>query len=464
MLDKKRALVLLTASLILASCGSENQNEQQELSSELEKVLRGQSAGLGLAAFQLPSSDDYDAIPQDPANLITADKVALGKLLFHETGLALNGVNPNRVGEWSCATCHQAKAGFKAGVIQGIAEGGEGFGLAGEGRIFAAGFDASASDPALIPDVQPLTSPAVLNVAYQEVMLWNGQFGNPVNGLVNVGVAEERLLAAGTPKAENARRLAGVETQAVAGLGVHRMRVDKDSPIQTNGTYQAMFEQAFPNGSEDVLEDIALAIAAYERTILANQAPFQRWLNGEEGALSEEELRGALLFFGAAGCHQCHRGPALSSEVGALASDMFMAIGFADFDPQDPAITGVVDDASAKGRGGFTGNASEDFQFKIPQLYNLLDTDVFGHGGSFQSVREVVAYKNAGVPQKQLPDGVIDSRFLPLGLTAQEMDELTAFIEVSLYDPNLVRYQPDSLPSESCFPNNDPISRVDLDC
>jgi cytochrome c peroxidase len=74
--------------------------------------------------------------------------------------------------------------GFKSGIRQGIGEGGVGF----DHRTVAAGVDPSTVD------VQPVTSPTVLNTAYQEVMLWNGQFGNVIGGIVNIGIDPERAL------------------------------------------------------------------------------------------------------------------------------------------------------------------------------------------------------------------------------------------------------------------------------
>jgi cytochrome c peroxidase len=180
--------------------------------------------------------------------------------------------------------------------------------------------------------------------------------------------------------------------------------------------------------------------------------------------MSEEELRGANLFFGGAGCSDCHTGPALSSPVGATEDQMFMAVGFADFDTNNPAVTGGVGVNDARGRGGFTGEEADFFKFKVPPLYNLVDTTVFGHGGSFTSVRDVVAYKNAGVAQKVLPDGTLDARFVPLGLSEEQVDDLTTFLEVSLYDANLDRYVPESIPSGQCFPVNDDQAKIDLGC
>jgi cytochrome c peroxidase len=270
------------------------------------------SGGLGISAFILPDSADLNNIPQDPSNPLTPEKVALGQMLFHETALATEGVNDELAGTWSCASCHHGAAGFKSGVPQGIAEGGEGFGLKGENRIFAAGFDKASADPKLIPDVQPAASPAVLNVAFQDVMLWNGQFGNAVDGIVNAGLADEILATQGTPKAENSRQLSGVEVQAIAGTGVHRMKTSGNSIVQTNVEYIAMFDAAFPQGTEDATKDAGKAIAAFERTILATESPFQMWLKSEEDAINSDEITGATLFYGKAGCVNCHTGPGLS--------------------------------------------------------------------------------------------------------------------------------------------------------
>lgn len=472
LLPKKIAAVSL--AVLLAGCGDDNNDipvtappsppaaptPSEILTSTIEQAANGS----GIASFTFPASDDLANIPQDPNNPLTAEKVVLGQMLYHETAISTEGVNGDLNGTWSCASCHHAAAGFKAGIPQGIGEGGSDFGATGAARVLATGFDKSSPDPTLVPDVQPVTSPAVLNVAYQEVMLWNGQFGAQVDGIVNAGLATDVLATPGTPKAENARNFGGVEIQAVAGQAVHRLRLKEDSVLQTNQTYIDMYDAAFPNGYDDQVEGAALAIAAFERTILANEAPFQRWLNGEADALGADEIAGATLFFGKAGCADCHRGPGLSSEVGATEDEIFFAQGFADFDINNPQITGGVGDADSRGRGGFTREVEDNYKFKIAQLYNLKDTNVFGHGASFENVRDVVAYKNAGVSQKILPAGVLDPRFQPLGLTETEIDQLTMFLEESLYDPNLSRYVPTSLPTGACLVVGDDASRDDVGC
>ena len=159
--------------------------------------------------YLLPDSDDYESIPQDLMNPITADKVAVGKLIYHDPAFATEGI-ALRAKTWSCASCHHARAGFKSGLIQGMGEGGEGFGVKGETRAWH-NPEIGTQDA----DVQPVTSPTVLNVAYQDVMLWNGALGNSSNGIINVGIDPDRLMTEGTPKKAN-EGLSGIETQAIA--------------------------------------------------------------------------------------------------------------------------------------------------------------------------------------------------------------------------------------------------------
>jgi cytochrome c peroxidase len=300
-----------------------------------------------------------------------------------------------------------------------------------------------------------------MNAAYQELMLWNGQFGG-----VGDNLGTEDLWLEGTPLESNRLGLHGLETQAHAGLAVHRMGDVDLSRIMEIPAYAELFAQAFPGESEPINRyNAALAVAAYERTLLATLSPFQRWLRGERRAMSPREKRGAILFFGDAGCASCHTGPALSSMS-------FHALGMNDLDGSyDPSrvfldfANGTVPDNVRQGRGGFTGRAEDMYEFKTPQLYNLLDSPFYGHGSSFASVREVVEYKNAALPENAIvPTDRLAEEFVPLGLGDSEIDDIVAFLELSLYDSALLRYAPDELLSGNCFPNNDPESRHDLGC
>ncbi|MCC3528022.1 MULTISPECIES: cytochrome-c peroxidase [unclassified Microcoleus] len=388
----------------------------------------------GLEYFILPDSTDLEKIPADPKNPLTHEKVQLGKLLFHETALSIHPIDKRNWKQSSCATCHIAQAGFRSNLAQGVGVGGEGWNKSRK---------INREIPITAVDKQSILTPSVLNSAYQEIKMWDGRLGV-------AGVNEKEGLIA---KAYvNRFKIDGLEAQAIDGLTFHRMGT---AAIAILPEYQELFAKAFPDrpyvGAE--VEDInrsGMAIAAYERSLLANQAPFQKWLKGDKNSMTERELKGAIVFFGSS-CVKCHTGK-------NLAKSDFYAVGFADH-PKDYGGLNL-------GRGGVTKRASDDFKFKVPQLYNLGDSSPYGHGASFQSLREVVEYFNLGEPQKleALYAGNISPLFLPLRLKKQQVDDLTAFLETGLRDPNLTRYLPARIPSGQCFPNNDAISRKQLNC
>ncbi|MBM4361017.1 MAG: cytochrome-c peroxidase [Deltaproteobacteria bacterium] len=382
----------------------------------------------------------------------------MGQRLFHDRGLA---VNPKAAGlefTYSCATCHHAAGGFGSGMLQGISEGGVGFGESGEGRRCDPNFVTTA-------DFQPVRTPPALNLAWQRVMLWNGQFG-----AVGLNEGTEAAWVTGTPKAHNHLGFEGIETQAFAGMAVHRQLnpampdKNRNASIFTTPEYETLFERAFERAGESFsgVSEIttALAMAAYERTLLANRAPFQRWLRGENGTLRADELRGATLFFGKARCVECHTGPALNS-------DAFYRMGFADLDEAGKFHTlqeGELIKGKGEptlGRGEFTGRAEDRFAFKVPQLYNLADQRFHGHGSSFGSVREVVEYK---VEARSQHPAVQSLDIKPIDLSDAEVSDLVAFLEVGLYDPDLARYSPSELPSGLCGHTGDSAALTDLGC
>ncbi|MGB5031234.1 MAG: cytochrome-c peroxidase, partial [Saprospiraceae bacterium] len=103
--------------------------------------------------------------------------------------------------------------------------------------------------------------------------------------------------------------------------------------------------------------------------------------------------------------------------------------------------------------------------FKVPQLYNLKDVRFLGHGGNFSNVREVIEYKNKAISQNiKVPQKQISNLFVELKLTVKEINALTDFIENALHDPDLKRYQPTYVPSGFCFPNNDKLSKEQMNC
>ena len=464
---EKNYLLLITALLIfITACHTDDYGDSDDLSNPffnpidsssianldqaLTDSLVANCRGFGLDFFKLPDDGDFAHIPQDPRNRITGAKVRLGQSLFHETGLGRNPKRIESINMYSCASCHHVDAEFHAGIAQGIGEGGIGFGIRGETRKKKTTY----ADTTV--DVQAIRSPTVLNVLCQELMLWNGQFG-----ATGQNVGTENAWTAGTPKEKNWLGYQGIETQAIAGQGVHRLKIDRDY-LSSLPAYVTMFAEAFPSlPASQRMTDInaGLAIAAYERTLIANQAPFQKWLRGNITALSTTEKRGAVLFFGKAGCVKCHTGPALNDMA-------FYALGMNDLlTGVKGAVNAGADKPEHKGRGGFTGRTEDMFKFKVPQLYNLRNVKFLGHGAQFSSVLEVLNYKNRGIASnRNVPTTQLATDFKPLNLTSQEIEQLRLFVENALYDPNLKRFVPQSLPSGFCFPNNDPQSKLDKGC
>tara|TARA_R100000935_G_scaffold21876_2_gene40402 strand:- start:61717 stop:63075 length:1359 start_codon:yes stop_codon:yes gene_type:complete len=447
-----RAIIPLLAILLIGCQSDEYTDNPTSLDKDLTLLLNERSQDQGLSFFILPNETDYASIPQDPLNPITSEKVRLGRLLVHETATGGNPKMPGNKHMYACASCHPAASGFSAGIRQGIGEGGIGFGFAGEGRVPMN----EGSMPRDSIDVQPIKPPTLINVAYQEVALWNGALGaqgiNAPYVQQNADVVPENLFG-----------FQGLETQGIAGQKAHRLKIDAEFAEEFG--YKSYFDAAFPSSPvEERYGAIngALAIAAFNRTILANQAPWQEWLRGSTDALTEDQKKGAMVFFDKGKCFECHTGPALKSNE-------FHAWGLQDFNPEETIIFAGTRKSfnieTQRGRGEITGRAEDDYKFKVPTLYNLKMNKFYGHGGSLTSIRDVVEYKNNGVKQNVgVPDEQLATQFGALNLTEEEVTNLVDFLVNGLYDPNIERYAPDSVLSGNCIPNNDPQSRIDLGC
>ena len=443
-----RVLASLLLAVFLIACSKDKIYIDTPLDQILEASIIKASLDGTTSHFILPDSDDYSNIPQDSHNPITAEKIRLGKLLFFETGIATDANKEAGKNTYSCASCHVPSAGFRPGSAQGIADGGIGFGRNGENRTK---IDAYREWELDVQSVRPLS---VLNVAFVENTTWNGRFGS---GGVNIGTEHRWTEEAGTHL--NEEGLSALETQNIEGLHVHRM--DITEKVLDDYGYRAYFDAAFSDFSEEERysqKAAAFAISAYLRSLLTNEAPFQNYLKGDKKALTEQEKRGALVFFGDAQCFHCHEGT-------NLGANEFHALGVKDLYETGKAFNTSKDDIRNLGRGEFTGVAEDNHKFKVPQLYNLGDAPFYFHGSSFTDLREVVEYFNKGIPENdEVPSSQIARQFRPLNLTEQQVDDLTAFLDTGLQDPNLERYVPENVLSGYCFPNNDVFSQIELGC
>ncbi|OAB78553.1 cytochrome-c peroxidase [Cochleicola gelatinilyticus] len=446
----KKTILLICIVILCISCKKDDDAYEpvpNALDLELVALLENISEGQGIAYFELPSETDFANIPQDPLNPITAEKVALGQLLVHETATGGNPKMEINRGMYSCATCHPAAASFFSAVRKGISEGGSGFGIKGEGRV--------KMPSNLMPndsiDALPVKVPTLLNVAYQEVALWNGSLGG-------AGINAPFVAQNAEDFPENLLGFQGLEVQGMIGQTAHRLKIDEEFATQFG--YKPLFDAAYPEVpvSERYSSlNGALAIAAFNRTVLANQAPWQEWLRGNSNALTDKQKRGAVVFFDKGKCYECHTGPALKSNE-------FYAFGMGDLNLNSD-ISKSFRLNPTKGRGEFTGIEEDFFKFKVPTLYNLKDTPFYGHGGTFNTIQQVIEYKNNGEKENNaVPDSRLAIQFGNLNLTEADISNLTDFIENGLFDPNVARYAPESVLSGNCIPSNDAQARIDLGC
>lgn len=440
---------LATILLAILATGCVKDEALSPLDNELERTLIRLSNTNSIKEYMLPDGSNLAGIPAGIGNPLTEEKIALGKMLFYETALGRDAVNPQSIRTFSCSTCHVPEAAFTAGAPQGIADGGLGFGTFGSGRVMN---DAYTEDQIDAQGARPLS---MLGVAYVTNSMWAGRFGSR-----GANAEVEEVWGVYDPATEvNHLGLDGLEAQNIEGTITHRMSTDEYLLDTLN--YRPLFNRAFPDLQGEAKYGrvaMSFALSAYIRTILPSDAPWQQWLKGDKNAMTDQQKRGAQLFFGKAGCYRCHNGPALNG-------NSFHSVGVLDLcDVPGVRATGI-DDTRNLGRGDFTRRDEDLYKFKVPQVYNTKDMPFYFHGSSKTSLREVVEYFNEGaVENDRIPVANISEFFHPLGLTASEVDDLTEFLAEGLYDPNLSRYVPEAVLSGTCFPNSDAQSKVDMAC
>lgn len=176
-----------------------------------------------------------------------------------------------------------------------------------------------------------------------------------------------------------------IRTHLAARIGGYGVGSDE---LENNG-WLARFQEAFGinSNAESLItfERIAQAISEYEQSMVFVDNPWQHYLEGDLEALTEQQKRGAILFFsppqqGGAGCAACHNGPLFSD-------GQHHTVAFPQFGPgQDD---GTVDDL---GRERATADTSDRFRFRTPSLLNIAQTAPYGHAGSFDTLERVVRH------------------------------------------------------------------------
>ncbi len=440
-------LLFFFALIFASSCTQDKMPTLIELDMELRNLVAEASPTKNPDFYILPDGSDITKYPQHETNILTPEKIALGKLLFFETGLGRDAKKPEGLETYSCSTCHVPESGFKPGNFQGVGDGGVGYGIDGKFRLRNTNYEVNELD---VQAARPLS---MVNVGFVHNTSWNGSFG-----ATHVNEGTEELWDLNEALARNKMGMQGLETQNIDGIFVHRLTYTPEV-IEDLG-YKEMFDDAFSDFSvEDRYSPLtgSLALSAYLRTIIANEAPFQDWLRGNLSALSYEEKEGGILFFSKANCSKCH----YKENLGSLE---FHALGVKDM-YQSASYTPSPTDMRNFGRGGFTLKEEDNYKFKVPGLYNAGDSGFFFHGSSVTSLAALIEYKNQAISENpNVANERLSEKFSPLGLTTDEKLYLEAFLKKSLADPNLLRYKPTSVLSGNCFPNNDPQARADIGC
>ncbi len=285
--------------------------------------------------------------PHPVDNQPTADRVELGKKLFFDPRLSGDQ-------NMSCATCHSPLFGWSDGLST-----------------------AKGNKSAVLGRA----SPTIVNSAYEKIFMWDG-------------------------------RKASLEDQAMGPMqAAAEMNMNIPSLIKflnTNPEYLAAFQKAYPN--EGINETtLSKAITSFERTVISNNSPFDRWVKGEKKALSESQVRGFKVFVDPAkgNCEVCHSAPNFTDGG-------FNNIGLASFGDAHPDV-GRFSEKPIKSMKG---------AFKTPTLRDITLTAPYFHDGSAATLEAVVDHYVKGGEVKTN----LSPNLKPLNLTDEEKSDLAAFM------------------------------------
>ncbi|MCA9943211.1 MAG: VCBS repeat-containing protein [Anaerolineales bacterium] len=310
-------------------------------------------------------------------------KVDLGRALFWDPLLSGNK-------DIACVTCHHPVAGTGDNLPLPIGTGGEGL----------------AEDRVLVIDRQvlvPRNATPIFNLGLDgmDVLFWDGrvsgtavaEFDSPANddlpyGLDNALAAQAMFPV--TSRDEMRGRRGDIdlfgERNTLASAGDHQFSRIWDelmTELLAIPAYQQMFHDAYPDVPLEELSfgHAANAMAAYQMEVFTFlDSPWDRYLQGDETALSPEALAGAELFYGKAGCANCHSG--------SLLSDMqFHNIGVPQVGPGKGA-----EEPYDYGRARETGDESDLFAFRTPPLRNVAITGPWMHNGAYATLEAAVLH------------------------------------------------------------------------
>lgn len=312
-------------------------------------------------------------------------QIELGRLLFFDPVLSSNN-------QRACASCHHPAKAFT---------------------------DGTAKSPAFAPNATVArNAPTLLNAIFSTAYFWDGRAGFLEDQIPEVVSRPEEL---------------------------HSSYPEIVGKLQGSRAYQQLFQQAFNSKGPAALSasTVNRALAAYLRSLVALNSPFDKYMRHETDALSASAVRGANLFMGKAACATCHFAPLFNGTVPPRFMDSETeVIGV----PAGADLAHAQADADA-GRGGIIRAEVLRGAFKTPTVRNAALTAPYMHNGVFGTLPEVVEfYSQGGGAGLGLP---ILNQTLPfdnLNLSAQEKQDLVAFME-TLTDTSGSYAAPHQLPA-----------------
>lgn len=291
-----------------------------------------------------------DVAPAPADNPTTREKIELGRMLYFDPRLSSTGTV-------SCFSCHN------------LAEGGD------DHRPTSVGVHGQKGGR---------NAPTVWNATFLSTQFWDGRAptleeqakGPPVNP-IEMGMSDLDAVV------ERVKRIPG---------------------------YRPYFEAAFGKGDVITIDNIARAIAAYERTLITPDTPYDRYVKGDKSALTEQQVRG-MNTFREVGCISCHQGPMFAGPPLPMGTGFFMKFPTVADSPY-VAKYGLMED---KGRFEVTGDPADEHMWRVPTLRNLVYTAPYMHNGAVKSLPEAVR--------------VMASTQLGLTLTEDQVNDIVAFLE-----------------------------------
>lgn len=348
-------------------------------------VLQGVLVAATGLASEFPALGPLPPPPAPADNPTTLAKVELGKKLFWDGRLSGNAEMP-------CVACHRPELGW------------------GTGSPISFGYPATQ---------HWRNSQTILNSAYYNKLFWDGAVTS---------------LEAQAPSAAGG---------AVAGNGDDAMM---EMRLRFVPDYVKAFREIFGTPWPNI-NDAWKAIAAFQRTIVSDRkkVPFDRYLTGDQAAITEQAKRGLALFEGKANCIACHNGPLLSDQkfhdLGVPRNPIF------DEDPLHQITVrwqlyqkGHGEDIYRSGDrdlGLFhvTKNPKDKGRFRTPSLREIAYTAPYMHNGIFETLEQVVEFYDKGGGESSNKSSIL----MPLNLSAQEKEDLLAFLRtLSMEEPLLV--------------------------